>query len=338
MSRANEFRFQPTLPNTQGMLDLIKDFDLLWRGRERILRTPRFRSCTLDEALRFATPYIDLLRGSRPTLGMMLDLWGHGQWITPCPDCGGTLLICSAQGSPLSGICSWKGFCRDCKKTHEHSAVSPTSSPVPFADLLEAIHATREQHLTPLLARPGKSPNFDWAEGETGTQEPPTVLTPGVVPVDIKQILQTLRGDPPEHYAIRDANGTSLARVTLLPFRMEVLETRSTHALLYESTYDGLIGTDTEGRLRWDGLTLYESSGAPRLGLLQPGVKGAYAGGAQEPTQESRARPLECARYTRTSLVDPGTQQLLAQADCDLPPIAFILLLAAQKFGKEPRP
>ena len=334
MSRPTEFRFRTTLFNTFGLQDLAKDLDLIWKQRKLITSTPRFRACQLDRALGFSAMYIDPLRGARPSLGLLLTLWSHGQWSTTCPECSATALICSATGSPLSGTCSWQAICPGCKKICGQLAETPAPSKISFSQLLGAILQLRQEAPEHLRYRSARGPRFDWAEGETGDPTPPEVLDPGVVPVTLPDLLRILREQAPRVHEISLPDGRPVARAVSHPFRIDIDETDATHVLQFQPQNDGLTGADSEGRLHWDGLTLFDINRNPVFGLMtdenQPNLIAAY--------EAKGEKPRVIARLLPTGLAEIGSGSLLYRTDTELPPVAFVFRLAARKNRKEISP
>ncbi|MBY0549275.1 MAG: hypothetical protein K2W95_18515 [Candidatus Obscuribacterales bacterium] len=75
--------------------------------------------------------------GSLP-LGYLLCGWKDLILSEPCPECGGTVLVFSFGGSPLSGSNSWSGFCKDCrtKQTGRDSIHKPFVKRVSYVQAL----------------------------------------------------------------------------------------------------------------------------------------------------------------------------------------------------------
>lgn len=87
-------------------LDLLLSFEqVILNDRDYFFTPLSFAWCSC--------PYIS---GDGPlSLGYLLRGWKDQILKEPCPECGGTVLVFSFGGSPLSGSNSWSGFCKDCR-------------------------------------------------------------------------------------------------------------------------------------------------------------------------------------------------------------------------------
>ena len=106
---------------------LFDNLDLIMRHREEILATPRYANIDAHYAIKGGGLYIGQVTTlRRPSfagttldiglkLGTLLRIWDTDQFKVECR-CGGTAVIRSFSGSPLSGASQATAYCPQCKK------------------------------------------------------------------------------------------------------------------------------------------------------------------------------------------------------------------------------
>lgn len=106
---------------------LFDNLDLIMRHREEILATPRYANIDAHYAIKGGGLYIGQVTTlRRPSfagttlniglkLGTLLRIWDTDQFKVECR-CGGTAVIRSFSGSPLSGGSHATAYCPKCKK------------------------------------------------------------------------------------------------------------------------------------------------------------------------------------------------------------------------------
>ncbi|MDA3810674.1 MAG: hypothetical protein PF518_10170 [Spirochaetaceae bacterium] len=96
------------------LLSLMENLEFLLDNFEKIKTTPEYYFCPVPDSW-LGAAYISRGR-SELYLGELLSLWKNGDWLGLCPECGDTVFLTNAGGSPLSGSGSAWGICKDCKK------------------------------------------------------------------------------------------------------------------------------------------------------------------------------------------------------------------------------
>jgi hypothetical protein len=106
---------------------LFDNLDLIMRHKEEILATPRYANIDAHYAIKGGGLYVGPLHTSRTfniagspvkvnlRLATLLRIWETDQFKVKCK-CGGTAVIRSFTGSPLSGGSQATAFCPACKK------------------------------------------------------------------------------------------------------------------------------------------------------------------------------------------------------------------------------
>lgn len=106
---------------------LYNNLDLILRHRDEILATPRYANIDAHYAIKGGGLYIGPLSTSRRLsfagtsldinlkLGSLLEVWDTDQFKMECK-CGGTAVICSFTGSPLSGSSQATAYCPKCNE------------------------------------------------------------------------------------------------------------------------------------------------------------------------------------------------------------------------------
>ncbi len=144
---------------------LREHIPLLLENRGIISSTPEFYFCEImGSALSLA-----YIRGGSLTLGMLVDLWSEYQFIEVCPDCGRTVYLVHAGGSPLSGINRWGGICLECQKDQHGCSKS-------FIDIwIKAYDIIKKNPNEPII-RMGDDNTFSWSKGLILGENPEDVL------------------------------------------------------------------------------------------------------------------------------------------------------------------
>ncbi len=106
---------------------LFDNLDLIMRHRDEILATPRYANIDVHYAIKGGGLYVGPLQTSRTfniagsivrvgfRLATLLRIWETDQFKVEC-ECGGTAVIRSFTGSPLSGGSQATAICPSCKK------------------------------------------------------------------------------------------------------------------------------------------------------------------------------------------------------------------------------
>jgi hypothetical protein len=106
---------------------LFGDLDLIMRHKDEILATPRYANIDVHYAIKGGGLYVGPLQTSRAfniagsivrvglRLATLLRVWETDQFKVEC-ECGGTAIIRSFTGSPLSGGSQATAICPSCKK------------------------------------------------------------------------------------------------------------------------------------------------------------------------------------------------------------------------------
>lgn len=95
-----------------------------WQYREQILAEPRYAQVPTPVELSYGLGgfSIETLPGRYIRLGALLRGWTEHpeHYMRPCPACGGTMLLYSFNGSPMTGSCSKSYSCAACSHRIEH--------------------------------------------------------------------------------------------------------------------------------------------------------------------------------------------------------------------------
>ncbi|MBE7558004.1 hypothetical protein HS125_03260 [bacterium] len=102
-------------------------------------------------------------------LGALVTLWTQGEFLQPCPKCGGAAYVVGVGGSPLSGNNSWGGLCPRCD-----AAVSGSAKP--FAPLFQRAWNVGVRHPNPVMIEKGERARFSWKHGLVGKSTPDRIL------------------------------------------------------------------------------------------------------------------------------------------------------------------
>lgn len=106
---------------------LFDNLDLIMRHRDEILATPRYANIDAHYAIKGGGLYVGPLSTSRAfniagsivrvnlRLATLLRIWDTDQFKVECK-CGGTAVIRSFTGSPLSGSSRATAYCPECKQ------------------------------------------------------------------------------------------------------------------------------------------------------------------------------------------------------------------------------
>ena len=106
---------------------LYDNLELIMRHREEIVATPRYANIDAHYAIKGGGCYVGPISTSRRydfagssiiinlSLGSLLELWNTEQFRVEC-GCGGSAVIRSFSGSPLSGVSVASAYCPQCKK------------------------------------------------------------------------------------------------------------------------------------------------------------------------------------------------------------------------------
>jgi hypothetical protein len=106
---------------------LFDNLDLIMRHRDEILATPRYANIDTHYAIKGGGLYVGPLHTSRAfniagsivrvglRLATLLRIWETDQFKVECK-CGGTAVIRSFTGSPLSGSSRATAYCPECKQ------------------------------------------------------------------------------------------------------------------------------------------------------------------------------------------------------------------------------
>ena len=106
---------------------LYNNLDLILRHRDEIIATPRYANIDVQYAIKGGGLYVGHLSAVRHfnfastlvsiglKLSSLLEIWDNAQFKAECK-CGGTAVIRSFSGSPLSGGSMATAICPKCKK------------------------------------------------------------------------------------------------------------------------------------------------------------------------------------------------------------------------------
>ncbi len=161
---------------------LRREFPLIIRNLEHILRTPRFFFCLLKSAY-VSTPWLFGGGGPAP-FGVLAILWEDGSLLYQCPKCAGHFYALGAAGG-FSGGRVW-GICTDCRKGSEFDV---ENWPFPLVAIGRLLALYRNE---PIIET-GEQPRFDWKDGLKGATTPDRIILPAVGTVDLGSLLTELR-------------------------------------------------------------------------------------------------------------------------------------------------
>ncbi|MFW6002434.1 MAG: hypothetical protein ACOCQD_03760 [archaeon] len=114
-------------------------------------------------------------------LGALLELWEQGILVDHCDQCHGKLYIYKAAGSPLSGSNLCIGICLECGDVSISLETSGT--------LVQALqYVKKRQNLQKVIVT--KRQYFSFQNGLDGEPDIEEVLSDGVTPVTILQLIQ----------------------------------------------------------------------------------------------------------------------------------------------------
>ena len=95
-------------------LSVIENLPFLYSNFEKIKETDKYYFCPAYDSY-FGASIISLGR-TELYIGELLELWKNDKWKSECPECGSTVYITNAGGSPLSGAGGGWGTCDNCRK------------------------------------------------------------------------------------------------------------------------------------------------------------------------------------------------------------------------------
>ena len=167
----------PAMPKT----DFARALPVILKHQEEILKRPEWFFCTFGECYFHGM----LSPVNEPaSIGHLLLAWKNHILTEPC-DCGGSRLIFSASGSPLSGSNSYRGWCRDCGIRHGRVTGYLRKILKPIGDLLRAHRKPAD-----IVIRETLPDRFCWSKGLIkGT---PGLSFPVLVPVQPGELLAIL--------------------------------------------------------------------------------------------------------------------------------------------------
>ncbi len=115
-----------------------QNIDLILKHEQDILACRDYFFCSPSFAC-CSWPYVG--GDGQLFLGYLISGWQNRLLVQPCPDsgCGGTVLITSFAGSPLSGSNHWSGYCADCQ-----SRKSGSRTDIRFYELVDFVSKLRQ--------------------------------------------------------------------------------------------------------------------------------------------------------------------------------------------------
>jgi len=171
-------------PRESLEIRLLKEhLPLLLANRERILHTPEYFFCTLEDA--YAS--LAYVGGGRLYLGVLALVWKRELVRSACIDCGGPLFLLGLAGSPLSGTHSIWGICSSCRDHKTWMEPSLTTIAMPIRELIQ-------KYPNEAIVKKGQRRTFSWA-GLVGEDTPDEVIRPAVEGKNLLQVVWELSDD-----------------------------------------------------------------------------------------------------------------------------------------------
>jgi hypothetical protein len=113
---------QPKIPNKETQLSfyllLMENMDFLMENYEILIDTPDYYFSPVPGAW-ISSAFVSRSRGEL-FLGDLLTLWKNDLWTSLCPECGDSVYLLNAGGSPLSGRGGASGICKGCRTMIYH--------------------------------------------------------------------------------------------------------------------------------------------------------------------------------------------------------------------------